>query len=64
LVVKRRIKESNFGDVGQIRRRKGTSMKRMMNAEALKRVRLHNESVGNACDSHAEDTDDYQNHVE
>lgn len=39
-------------------------MKRMMNAEALKRVRLRNESVGNACDLHADDTDDNQNHVE
>jgi hypothetical protein len=39
-------------------------MKRMMNAEALKRVSLRNESMGNECDSHADDTDDNQNHVE
>lgn len=39
-------------------------MKRITNAEALKRVRLRNEFVGNQCDSHADDTDDNQNHIE
>lgn len=63
LVVKRRIKASNFGDVGQIRRRKGTSMKMIKNAEILKQVRLRNELVGNECDSHAEDTNDNQNQI-
>lgn len=35
LVVKRRMKASNLADVGQMRSRKGTSMKRMMNEQAL-----------------------------
>jgi hypothetical protein len=58
------MKASNFGDVGQIRRRKGTSIKRITNAEALKQVRLRNELVGNECDSHADDTYDNQKHIE
>jgi hypothetical protein len=35
LVVKRRTKASNLEDVGQIRRRKGTSTKMRTNDEAL-----------------------------
>lgn len=64
LVVNLRMNSSNVGDVGQIRRRNGTSIKRMTNAEALKQVRLRNESTGNECDSHADNADDNENHVE
>jgi hypothetical protein len=56
------MKESNLGDVGQIRRRKGTSMKRIMNAEALIQVRSYN-SLGKKSNSHAETTEDDQDRI-
>lgn len=39
-VVIWRMKASNFEEVGQIRRRKGTSTKRIIKAETLLRVRI------------------------
>lgn len=39
-------------------------MKRITNAEALKQVSLRSKSAGNECDSHADDTDDNENHIE
>jgi hypothetical protein len=57
------MKESNLGDVGQIRRRNGTSMKRIMNAEALTQVRSCNCWPGQEFNSHAETTEDNQDRI-
>jgi hypothetical protein len=39
-VVKRRMNASKVEEVGQMRRRKGTSMKRMMKEEALPQLAI------------------------
>lgn len=64
LVVKRRMKPSNLEDVGQIRRRKGTSTKRMTNADALWKGQNGVVSEGIGLVLHAQDGEDDVHNLE